>query len=96
LNYAVRCVRSTRPDDKYASPLVKKYIKWGAGPRASQYLILAGRAGALLEGRPNVSFDDIRSAFPAVLRHRLLPNFSAQADKIGIDPIMDEILKKNA
>jgi MoxR-like ATPase len=87
VDYAARIVRASRPvspDDETALPFVREWIRWGAGPRAGQALLLAGKARAVLDGRPAVSIDDVRAVARAVLRHRLLVNFQAEAE--GIDP----------
>ena len=76
---AVTLVRMTRPGDAEAPEFVKEFISWGAGPRASQFLVLGAKARAALEGRPMPDFDDLRSVAPWVLTHRLVPNFAAEA-----------------
>ncbi len=80
VQYAVQVARSTRPDDPMAGPGVKKYVSWGAGPRASQYLVLGAKARAAMDGRAAPDFDDVKAVAPAVLRHRLVLNFQAEAD----------------
>jgi MoxR-like ATPase len=82
LEYAVRFARATRPDDAEAPPYVKEYVGWGAGPRASQFLILAGKARALLDGRLTVSREDVWALAPSVLQHRILMNFHAEAERV--------------
>jgi MoxR-like ATPase len=69
-------------------PFVRDYVTWGAGPRASQYLILAAKARAVLHGRYYVSCEDVRSVAPAVLRHRIITNFAAEAEGIKPDDIV--------
>jgi MoxR-like ATPase len=76
---AVTLVRMTRPADNEAPGFVREYISWGAGPRASQYLVLGAKARAALEGRPMPDFDDLRSVTSWVLTHRIVPNFAAEA-----------------
>jgi MoxR-like ATPase len=91
--YAVRFVRTTRPNNKDAPDFVKKWVSWGAGLRASQYLILGGKARALLHGRANVSIKDIQAlAFP-VLRHRVLTNFYAESEKVNSEVIIRRLLE---
>jgi MoxR-like ATPase len=90
--YAVSLVQSTRPKAPEAFDFVKKYLQWGAGPRASQYLALAGKAYAVLEGRFNVSREDIQRAAKLVLRHRLITNYRAEADGLNTDAIIDGLL----
>ena len=77
VSYAVRLARATRPDDSDAPDLIKRYVSWGAGPRASQYLVLGAKARAAMNGRGVPNFDDERAVAPSVLRHRVLTNFKA-------------------
>ncbi len=80
LRYAAAIARATRPDDATAPELVRQFVRWGAGPRASQALVLGAKAHALLDGRYAVAPEDIRRVAPPVLRHRVLPNFAAEAE----------------
>jgi MoxR-like ATPase len=80
LDYAVKLVGMTRPDSDLAPDYIKKYMSWGAGPRASQYLILGGKARALSQGRYNVTEEDIRTLAIPVLRHRIVNNYAAEAE----------------
>ncbi|HOK54233.1 MAG TPA: AAA family ATPase [Armatimonadota bacterium] len=89
IEYAVKFVKSTRPVNG-TNKFIKDWISWGAGPRASQYLILAAKTKAVMEGRFTPSIDDVRAFLIPVLRHRIIPNFSAQAE--GIDSV--EIIKR--
>ncbi len=89
VQYAVRLARSTRPDSEEATPRVKKYVSWGAGPRASQYLVLGAKARAAMDGRAMPDIDDVRSVAPAVLRHRMVVNFQAEADGIPIEDLIE-------
>ncbi|MBN8707919.1 MAG: MoxR family ATPase [Verrucomicrobia bacterium] len=91
--YAVSLVQATRPSDGTAPDFVKRYLQWGAGPRASQYLALAGKAFAALEGRFNVAKEDIRRSAKLVLRHRLITNYRAEADHETADTIIDRLLQ---
>lgn len=91
--YAVKLVGATRPQNKYALPVVKNLVKWGAGSRASQALILAGKAKALLDGRYNVSCEDIAALAEPVLRHRIITNFQAEAENIGPADIIADVLR---
>jgi len=91
--YASNLVRATRPDQADIPPLVKEYVRWGAGPRAGQALILGAKAYALLNGRKTVSPADIRRVAHPVLRHRVLPNFAAEAERVSVERIIDELLK---
>ena len=92
LRYAAALVRATRPDDPRAPAAVKQYVRWGAGPRAGQALILGAKAHALLDGRHAVSPDDIRRVALPVLRHRVLPNFAAEAEGIGPERLVRDVL----
>jgi MoxR-like ATPase len=91
--YAVRLVRATRPADSGNPDFVRHYLTWGAGPRASQALILGGKARALLDGRTNVSIDDIRFVAKPVLRHRLVTNFTAESENVSTDDVIDQLLQ---
>ncbi|MDB4874620.1 MAG: ATPase associated with various cellular 3 [Gemmatimonadetes bacterium] len=94
LRYAATLVRATRPDDGRAPELVKRYVRWGAGPRAGQSLILGAKAHALLAGRLAVSPNDVKRVAMPVLRHRVLPNFAAEAEGVGVERIIDDLLAK--
>jgi len=89
----VELVGETRPENKNAPEIVKKYVAWGAGPRASQYLILGAKARAALDGRFSPNLEDVRYVCHPVLRHRLITNFAAEAEGIKSDYIIDELLK---
>ena len=93
LQYAVRLVRATRLDTDDAPSFIKESLAWGAGPRATQNLILGGKARALLEGRFYVSSDDVRAVAHPVLRHRLITNYSAEAEGITSDKLVDRLLE---
>ena len=92
INYAVRLVRSSRPANDIAPDYVKEMINWGAGPRASQYLILAGKARAILDGRHSVSIDDVRADALPVMRHRIVPNFHAEAENVNAPELVRRLL----
>ena len=83
----------TRSTNKKVSKLTKKYIEWGAGPRASTFLILAAKAKSILDNRPTPEIDDVKSVVKPILRHRIIPNFNAEAEGIKSDDILDELLK---
>jgi len=93
-DYIVALVQATRPDGPRATETVKKYVRWGAGPRASQYLALAGKALAALDGRYNVAVEDVIAAAPLVLRHRILRNFRAEADAVSTEQILASLVKR--
>ncbi len=89
---AVTLVRMTRPGDAEAPAFVKEFVSWGAGPRASQYLILGAKARAALDGRPMPDEDDLRAVAPTVLTHRLVINFAAEAAGRGAPDLVQELL----
>lgn len=93
LRFAARLARATRPAESEASEMVKKYVRWGAGPRAGQALILGAKAHALLAGRFAVSPVDIIRVAKPVLRHRVLPNFAAEAKGITAEQIIEQLLE---
>jgi MoxR-like ATPase len=90
---AVRLVDASRPGRQGDHPFVREWVKWGAGLRASQSLILAGKARALLHGRYHVSVPDIRALARPVLRHRIIPNFYAESERITSDVLIDRLLE---
>jgi MoxR-like ATPase len=95
IDYAARLVRASRPTTSEGHdvlPFVRDWIRWGAGPRAGQALLLAGKARAVLDGRPAVSIDDVRAVARPVLRHRLLVNFQAEAEGIDAETIVSRLL----
>ncbi len=93
IRYAARLVRATRPLDGRVEKFITDYVSWGAGPRAAQHLVLAGKARAILKGRFHVSTEDIQSVAHAVLRHRVLANFNAEADGIHSDDIVTRLIE---
>ncbi len=94
--HAVHLVMSTHPENKEASPLAKRFVRYGASPRGAQALILAGKIYALLDGRYHVSRVDIEKAAPAALRHRILMNFEGEAEGKTSDHVLAEILQNRA
>jgi len=94
VEYAVDLVRATRPPEKGAPDFIKNWVNWGAGPRASQYLILAAKTKAILEGRPTPGPEDIRFAAYPVLRHRIVTSFNAEADGVDTLEIIKRILER--
>jgi MoxR-like ATPase len=93
LQYALRLVRSTRSDAGEPAPeVVRDYLSWGAGPRASVALVSGAKAHALLVGSGTVGIDDVRAIAHPVLRHRILMNFNAQADQVTAEGVIDELL----
>ena len=94
VDFAAKLVRATRPAGEEAPEFVRKWVRWGAGPRAGQSLLLGAKARALLEGRTVVDFEDIRAVTLPVLRHRVLVNFQAEADGIDADEIVRRLLER--
>ena len=92
VSYAVRLAAATRPNTPNAAPRVNELVKWGAGSRASQALILAGKARALLDGRRNVACEDVRALAIPVFRHRVITNFRAEAENISTEALLKEII----
>ena len=92
VDYALRLVRATRPEEDGAVPVIRDWVKWGAGPRAGQFLLLGAKALALMDGRPAPAPDDIRAVALPVLRHRLVLNFQAEADGIDADRVIGGLL----
>ena len=93
VQYAVKIVRATRPRGSDATDFVTKWVRWGAGPRAGQYLTLGAKARAIMLGRFNASCEDIRSVAYAVLRHRILTNFNAEAEGIDSNTVIQRLLE---
>jgi MoxR-like ATPase len=93
VSYAVRLARASRPEDEAAPELIRRYVSWGAGPRASQYLVLGAKARAAMSGRGVPNFEDVRAVAPAVLRHRLVTSFQAEADGRNAADIVEELIQ---
>lgn len=96
ISYTVKFVSQTRPEFKSSPDYIKNYISWGAGPRATQYLILAAKAYCILNGRFTPSIDDIKYFAYSVLRHRLITNFNAEADGVTVLKIIERLLTVEA
>jgi len=93
VRYAVRLARASRPDEESAPEFVRQWVHWGAGPRASQFLVLGAKARAILEGRFAVTPQDVRALAHPVLIHRLIPNFKAEAEGITAASLVDQLVK---
>ena len=91
IEYAVNLVSATRPGEN-AQDFINEWVDWGAGPRASQFLILGAKAKAILDGRPTADIDDVKSLSLPVLRHRILPNFNAEAEGVSVDDIINRVI----
>jgi len=96
LRYAAALARATRPDGADAPEMVRHFVRWGAGPRAGQALILGAKAHALLDGRFAVAPEDIRRVALPVLRHRVLPNFAAEAEGVSAERVIEEVVARVA
>jgi MoxR-like ATPase len=92
-DYAIRLLLASHPQNEVAPDVTNRYIRCGASPRGAQALILAGKVRALLEGRYNVSFEDVRRVYLPALRHRILLNFEAQAENISSDTVLAQVLQ---
>jgi MoxR-like ATPase len=91
-DYIVRLVLATHPNGQFARPVTNQFVRWGSSPRGAQAIVLAAKVRALLEGRYNVSFEDVRRAYLPAMRHRVLMNFEAQAEGIDCDTVLVQIL----
>ena len=93
LEYAVALTTASRPKDARADDFIRRYVAWGAGPRASQHLITAAKASALLDGRPAPEVSDLRRLAVPVLRHRLIPNYNALGEGVDAGAIVKHLLE---
>ncbi len=93
VQYAVKLTSNTRPKKNNPIDFIRNWVQWGAGPRASQYLILGAKAKAILEGRPTPDINDIQMLAPDILRHRVLLNFNAEAEGLKVDDIIKKLIK---
>ena len=92
VEYAVRLVSATRPSSDSSPDFIKQSVDWGAGPRASQYLVLGAKAKAILDGRPSPNITDVQSLALPILRHRVLPNFNAEAEGLKVEDILNQLI----
>jgi len=93
--YAVRLARATRPRDEDAPAVTRNYVSWGAGPRASQYLVLGAKARAAMRGEPVPNLEDVRAVARPVLAHRLVTSFEAEADRVSARDVVEELLRES-
>ena len=93
VQFAVDLVAKTRPGDG-TPQFINDWLDWGAGPRASQYLILGAKAKAILEGRPTPDISDVLVMVKPVLRHRIITNFNAEADGVSTDQVLDKLVEE--
>ena len=92
--YAIRMAMASHPNGPYALDVTNKYVRWGVSPRAAQTIALGAKLRALLDGRFNVSFEDVRSVYLPAMRHRVLLNFEGEAEGVSTDDVLKEIMKK--
>ena len=92
LEYAVNLATKTRPNTANAHPIANKYINWGAGPRASQFLVIGAKAHALIMGRYSPDIEDVKAVATSILRHRIMKNYKAEAEGISIENIIEQLL----
>ena len=83
----------TRPDNELAPEIVKKYLSWGAGPRGSQYLVIGAKCHAAIHGKYSPDIENVQAVATAILRHRIVPNYKAEAEGIKVETIIAELLK---
>jgi MoxR-like ATPase len=93
LEYAVKLATKTRPGSEHAPDIVKRYLSWGAGPRASQYLVLGAKCNAAVHGKYSPDIEDVQAVATAILRHRIVRNYKAEADGVSVDDIIRDLLK---
>ncbi len=92
VEYAVKLASKTRPNTILASPLANKYLEWGAGPRASQFLVIGAKCNALINGKYSPDIEDVQAVAKSILRHRVVRNFKAEAEGMTVDQIIKDIL----
>jgi MoxR-like ATPase len=92
LNYAVKLAAKTRPGNEMAAEVSDQYLKWGAGPRASQYLVVGAKTHAALHGKYSPDIEDVKSVAPSILRHRIIKNYKAEAENISVEEIISKLL----
>ncbi|MBL3654849.1 AAA family ATPase [Fulvivirga sediminis] len=95
VEYAVELVHKTRPNSEKATAITNDYLEWGAGPRASQYLVIGAKCNALLNGKYSPDIEDVIAVAKPTLRHRIVRNFKAEADGVSVDNIIDQLIAKN-
>jgi len=93
-DYAIRLVLATHPNGEFAVEATNKYVRWGSSPRGAQSVTLAAKVQALLDGRFNTSFGDVKAVFIPAMRHRILLNFEGEAEGISTDDVLAEILER--
>ncbi|MCF6243158.1 MAG: AAA family ATPase [Bacteroidales bacterium] len=94
VEYAVKLASKTRPGTKYAHEITNRYLNWGAGPRASQYLVLGAKTHAVLNGKFSPDIEDVQAIATPILRHRIIRNYKAEAEGVTVDEIINELIKE--
>ena len=92
LEYAVKLAAKTRPHTEQAATISNNYLSWGAGPRASQFLVIGAKCNALIKGKYSPDIEDVKAVAPAILRHRIVRNYKAEAENITVDRIISELM----
>lgn len=92
MQYAVTLSAKTRPNTAHAAPIANEYLNWGAGPRASQFLVVGAKCNAVLNGKYSPDIEDVKAIAPAILRHRIVKNFKAEAEGISVEKIIEDLL----
>ena len=92
LEYAVKLAAKTRPQTEQAATISNNYLSWGAGPRASQYLVIGAKCNALIKGKYSPDIEDVKAVAPAILRHRIVRNYKAEAENVTVDRIISELM----
>ena len=93
LEYAVKLATKTRPNTEHAAEVANKYLSWGAGPRASQYLVIGAKCHSLIKGKYSPDIEDVKAVAAAILRHRIVRNYKAEAEGVSVDKIIEELMK---
>lgn len=93
MNYAVKLSASTRPDTPGAPEIIKKYVSWGAGPRASQFLVIGAKCHAMIRGKYSPDIEDVQAVSAAILRHRIVRNYRAEADMVSVEEIIRQLVQ---
>jgi len=93
MEYAVKLSSKTRPGTTHAAEIANTYLSWGAGPRASQFLVIGAKCNALMKGKYSPDIEDVKAVAAAILRHRIVRNYKAEAEGVSVDKIIEELVK---
>jgi MoxR-like ATPase len=93
LEYAVKLASKTRPNTEHGAEVANKYLSWGAGPRASQFLVIGAKCHSLIKGKYSPDIEDVKAVAGAILRHRIVRNYKAEAEGVSVDKIIEELMK---